>query len=92
MAGGPMGWPRTRQHMCSTARLYHESDLRIEEHVTDTNGVTDHIFLCPFLGFRCAPGIRDLPDKNLYAPDHPKNYPALTSFIGEKITTKLILV
>jgi TnpA family transposase len=73
--------------------LYHESELRIEEHFTDTNGFTDHIFaLCPFLGFQFAPRIRDLPDKKLYAPDHPKNYPALTNLIGEKINTKLILV
>ena len=58
--------------------LYHESELRIEEHYTDTNGFTDHVFaLCPFLGFRFAPRIRDLPDKNLYVPDQPKNYPAL---------------
>jgi TnpA family transposase len=25
--------------------LYHESDLRIEEHYTDTAGFTDHVFL-----------------------------------------------
>jgi TnpA family transposase len=24
--------------------LYHESDLRIEEHYTDTSGFTDHVF------------------------------------------------
>ena len=72
--------------------LYHESELRIEEHYTDTNGFTDHVFaLYPFLGFRFAPRIRDLPDKNLYVPDQAKNYPALQRFIGEKINTKLIL-
>lgn len=72
--------------------LYHESDLRIEEHYTDTNGFTDHVFaLCHLLGFRFAPRLRDLKDKNLYVPDHPKAYPALTSFIGERINTKLIL-
>jgi TnpA family transposase len=39
--------------------LYHESDLRIEEHYTDTAGFTDHVFaLCHLLGFRFAPGIR----------------------------------
>lgn len=72
--------------------LYHESELRIEEHYTDTNGFTDHVFaLCHALGFRFAPRIRDLKDKNLYVPDQPKNYPALAIFIGEKIKTKLIL-
>jgi len=31
--------------------LYHESDLRIEEHYTDTLGFTDHVFfLCHALG------------------------------------------
>ena len=41
--------------------LYHESDLKIEEHYTDTAGFTDHVFaLCHLLGFRFAPRIRDL--------------------------------
>lgn len=72
--------------------LYHESELRIEEHYTDTLGFTDHIFaLCHALGFRFAPRIRDLKDKNLYVPDHPKNYPALSGFLGEKINAKLVL-
>ncbi len=40
--------------------LYHESDLRIEEHYTDTAGFTDHVFaLMHLLGFRFAPRIRD---------------------------------
>jgi TnpA family transposase len=35
--------------------LYHESDLRIEEHYTDTAGFTDHVFaLMQLLGFRFA--------------------------------------
>jgi hypothetical protein len=43
--------------------LYHESDLRIEEHYTDTSGFTDHVFaLMHLLGFRFAPRIRDLGD------------------------------
>ena len=45
--------------------LYHESDLRIEEHYTDTTGFTDHVFaLMHLLGFRFAPRIRDLADGN----------------------------
>ena len=44
--------------------LYHESDLRIEEHYTDTAGFTDHVFaMMSLLGFRFAPRIRDLADK-----------------------------
>ena len=36
--------------------LYHESDLRIREHYTDTAGFTNHVFaLCHLLGFRFAP-------------------------------------
>ena len=49
--------------------LYHESDLRIEEHYTDTAGFTDHVFvLIHILGFRFAPRIRDLGDTKLYIP------------------------
>jgi TnpA family transposase len=36
--------------------LYHEADLKIEEHYTDTAGFTDHVFaLMHLLGFRFAP-------------------------------------
>ena len=36
--------------------LYHESDLRIEEHYTDTTGFTNHVFaLMHLLGFRFVP-------------------------------------
>ncbi|VCX58274.1 Putative transposase (identified by ISEscan HMM) [Escherichia coli] len=46
--------------------LYHESDLRIEEHYTDTAGFTDHVFaLMHLLGFRFAPRIRDLGETKL---------------------------
>lgn len=49
--------------------LYHESELRIEEHYTDTAGFTDHVFaLTHLLGFRFAPRIRDLNDKRLFVP------------------------
>ncbi len=50
--------------------LYHESDLRIEEHYTDTAGFTDHVFgLMHFLGFRFAPRIRDLGDTPMISSD-----------------------
>ena len=63
--------------------LYHESDIRIEEHYTDTAGFTDHVFgLCHLLGFRFAPRIRDLADKKLYLPDREGDYPALASLVG----------
>lgn len=66
--------------------LYHESDLRIEEHYTDTAGFTDHVFaLCHLLGFRFAPRRRDLADKRLYVPGKPKQWTALSQLIGGSV-------
>ncbi len=63
--------------------LYHESDLRIEEHYTDTAGFTDHVFaMMHLLGFRFAPRIRDLGDTKLYIPKSDKIYGALKPMIG----------
>jgi TnpA family transposase len=71
--------------------LYHESELRIEEHYTDTAGFTDHVFgLCHLLGFRFAPRIRDLADKRLYVPGRAAQWAALGPLIGGPIKTKLI--
>ena len=64
--------------------LYHESDLRIEEHYTDTTGFTDHVFaLMHLLGFRFAPRIRDLADKRLYIHGDAKRYPTLARLKSE---------
>ena len=47
--------------------LYHESDLNIEEHYTDTHGYTEHVFaLWALLGFKFAPRIRDITDSRLF--------------------------
>ena len=63
--------------------LYHESDLRIEEHYTDTAGFTDHVFaMMHLLGFRFAPRIRDLADTKLYVPKSERSMPALAPLIG----------
>jgi TnpA family transposase len=71
--------------------LYHESDLRIEEHYTDTAGFTDHVFaLMHLLGFRFAPRIRDLADKRLYIYDGPNRYPTIKGLIAGKINVKHI--
>lgn len=71
--------------------LYHESDLRIEEHYTDTAGFTDHVFgLMQLLGFRFAPRIRDLADKRLFVPRKQIDYPVLASLIGGTINVKQI--
>jgi len=71
--------------------LYHESDIRIEEHYTDTSGFTDHVFaLMHLLGFRFAPRIRDIQDKKLYITGSSDDYPALGALIGGKINLNLI--
>lgn len=69
--------------------LYHESDLRIEEHYTDTAGFTDHVFaLMHLLGFRFAPRIRDLKDTKLYIVKNLEDYPALRTMIGGTLNIK----
>ncbi len=71
--------------------LYHESDLRIEEHYTDTAGFTDHVFaLMHLLGFRFAPRIRDLGETKLYIPKRDATYEGLKSMIGGSLNIKLI--
>ena len=70
---------------------YHESDLRIEEHYTDTAGFTDHVFaLMHLLGFRFAPRIRDLADTKLYIPRKDARYDALKPMIGAPLNLKQI--
>jgi TnpA family transposase len=76
--------------------LYHESDLRIEEHYTDTAGFTDHVFgLMHLLGFRFAPRIRDLGDTKLFVPKSTPNgghtYEALKPMISaDRLNVKAI--
>ncbi len=66
--------------------LYHESDIKIEEHYTDTAGFTDHVFgLCHLLGFRFAPRIRDLSDKRLYVPAKSDDFQTLSGLVGGTI-------
>ncbi len=69
--------------------LYHESDLRIEEHYTDTAGFTDHVFaLMHLLGFRFAPRIRDLKDTKLYVPGGGNDYQGLRAMLGGTLNIK----
>ena len=71
--------------------LYHETDLRIEEHYTDTAGFTDHVFaLCHLLGFRFAPRIRNLGDTRLYSMEKPSSYAAIAPLIGGVVNQKQI--
>ena len=66
--------------------LYHESDLRIEEHYTDTSGFTDQVFgMMHLLGFKLAPRIRNLSEIKLFAPPKQnKNYTALQTMISSE--------
>ena len=71
--------------------LQHESDLRIEEHYTDTLGFTDHVFaLMNILGFRFAPRIRDLHETKIYVPPGTGELGTLDEMIGGTINTKVI--
>jgi len=71
--------------------LHHGTDLRIEEHYTDTNGATEHIFaLCYLLGFRFAPRLRDLPDRRLFTFRTPKDYGALKELIADQVDLALL--
>ncbi|MGE5294833.1 MAG: Tn3 family transposase [Solirubrobacterales bacterium] len=71
--------------------LYHESELQIEEHYTDTAGFTDHVFaLCHLLGFRFAPRLRHVGDSRLFPAEKPSMYPTLQKLIGGAVSTKQI--
>ena len=64
--------PGARLNPVLDGLLYHESDLEITEHYTDTAGFTEHVFaLMHLLGFAFAPRIRDLHDKRLFIHGRP---------------------
>ena len=63
--------------------LYHDTGLAIEEHYTDTGGVTDHVFgLCHLFGFRFAPRIRDIKERKLYLLPDQKAPASLAPLVG----------
>ncbi len=71
--------------------LYHETDLPIHEHYTDTWGYTDQVFgMTHLLGFRFAPRIRDLGEKRIYSMDKTDIYPGLEAHLGGTINVKQI--
>lgn len=71
--------------------LYHETDLVIEEHYTDTAGYTDQIFgLAHLLGFRFAPRLRDLADSKLYTIGKTNEFSKLEKLLRGQINTKII--
>lgn len=73
--------------------LYHASDLRIQEHATDTHGYSDAVFaLLNLLGFRFTPRIRDLKELKLYVPGRRKKWSAITGVVGGSLNRRLIEV
>ena len=71
--------------------LYHDTGLAIEEHYTDTGGVTDHVFgLCHLFGFRFAPRIRDIKERKLYLLPDQKAPASLAPLVGGVIGTEHI--
>lgn len=71
--------------------LYHETDLNIEEHYTDTAGYTDQVFgLSHLLGFKFAPRIRDISEIKLYKMDSNGSFPKVESILNGKINLKAI--
>jgi TnpA family transposase len=71
--------------------LYHETDLEIAEHYSDTGAFTDQIFgICQLLGFRYAPRIRDLADKRLHPFEKASGYDVLEPLIGDRINVAQI--
>ncbi|MEX5268610.1 Tn3 family transposase [Kocuria rosea] len=71
--------------------LYHESELQIQEHYTDTAGFTDHLFaLMHLLGYRFAPRIRNIGDTRLYTPTNGHEHATLAPLIGGSINTTTI--
>ena len=71
--------------------LYHETELNIEEHYTDTAGYTDQVFgLSHLLGFKFAPRIRDISDLKLYCIEKPNCYPKIEEILSSRINFKKI--
>jgi TnpA family transposase len=68
--------------------LYHDTGLAIEEHYTDTGGVSDHVFgLCHLFGFRFAPRVRDIKERKLYLLPDQKAPTSLKPLVGGVIDT-----
>ena len=63
--------------------LYHESDLEIDEHYTDTHGYTEANFAAfALLGKRFCPRIRSLSKQRIYRIDKTRDYGPLQSMLG----------
>ena len=66
--------------------LHHAANLPIGTHYTDTGGASDHIFiLCPMVGVRFCPRLRDLPDRKLACIEPASRYPDFQPLMGRRI-------
>ncbi len=72
--------------------LYHETDLRPQEHYADTRGYTDTLFgLCYILGFRFAPRLRDVSERRLFRMRRNLDaYPNIKTIFDAPINTRAI--
>ncbi|MEG0679018.1 MAG: Tn3 family transposase [Carnobacterium sp.] len=71
--------------------LYHETDLDIEEHFTDTNGYSDQMFgMTALLGFKFEPRIRNIKKSQLFSIKPSSEYPDLSGSINSRINVKII--
>ena len=69
--------------------LYHESDLDIAEHHTDTEGFTDQIFGATHLiGYRFAPRIRNMKRTKIFTLRKPSRYPSLAPIVCGKVNVR----
>ncbi len=69
--------------------LYHESDLDIAEHHTDTEGFTDQVFgATHVLGYRFAPRIRNIKKTKIFTMRKPSRYPNLATLVGGRVNVK----
>ena len=68
--------------------LYHEADLDIDEHYTDTHGYTEANFAAfAMLGKRFSPRIRGLHKQRIYQADSQRDYGALQAMLGRRDST-----
>jgi TnpA family transposase len=69
--------------------LYHESDLDLREHHSDTEGFTDQIFgATHLLGYRFAPRIRNTKKTKLFTVRKPSRYPNLAPLVGGRVNLR----
>jgi TnpA family transposase len=70
---------------------HHETEFDIQEHYTDTAAATEQVFaLCAFLGFRYAPRMAHVLDRQLFTIGRPADYGPLNSLIHGRVNQRLI--